>query len=65
MSDEKMELKKCPFCGGKINKSCLAQGSVGKVYYVICKSCKAEGPVSMYGDDAAIKAWNTRAVEGR
>jgi Lar family restriction alleviation protein len=51
-------LEPCPFCGG-INTA-MGRGEIGKVYYVRCRDCKAEGPISIYGAEAAMDAWNTR-----
>ncbi|MFA5347056.1 MAG: Lar family restriction alleviation protein [Methanoregula sp.] len=51
-------LEPCPFCGG-INTA-MCQGEIGKVYFVRCRDCKAEGPTAMYGVEAAVEAWNNR-----
>lgn len=63
-----MEIKNCPFCGGKAE---LQHGTFigGKTTsYVMCLKCRARSePVvtvsSLCSDDEAIKRWNERADE--
>ena len=54
-----MELKPCPFCGGKDVKV-DAIPSVAQFYR--CERCKAKGPYWTAGEDAKEK-WNTRATD--
>lgn len=56
----KIELKSCPFCGGKAevreNTEC------GRQYYVGCTRCPADvGRLWFWKMSDAIEAWNTRA----
>ena len=71
MSDEKTELKPCPFCGGtmlKITKAQLSNSKTGHSVYIRCKQCFARGPKVNVGDgdgpgretQAAAEAWNKR-----
>lgn len=58
MSDE-MDLKKCPFCGGKAKFFAL-----GNEYEVYCTDCHAStGWYSQTGEgrELAAAAWNRRA----
>ena len=74
-----MELKPCPFCGGKpyLEKSSRAflGGESQRVSYVRCTKCEARSPkipISRYGhscysidaQNAAAEAWNRRADNG-
>jgi hypothetical protein len=51
-------MKPCPFC--RETETLLCRGEVGKVYWVKCKNCKAEGPTSLYGESQAKELWNER-----
>ena len=63
-----MEIKNCPFCGGKAE---LQHGTLigGKTTsYVMCLKCRAKtdsiiAKPSLCSDDEAIKSWNKRANE--
>lgn len=50
-------MKPCPFCGGKETSVCRFE--IGKSYWVQCKNCKAEGPISIY-EDQVKELWNER-----
>lgn len=70
-----MELKPCPFCGGKAfpghKISFSAHGERVDEHYVSCIDCGAKGPAYYAEDDIfrggkiteqkAINAWNRRA----
>lgn len=34
--------------------------SVGHSYWMMCKICRAEGPLAVYGEEEAEELWNTR-----
>lgn len=54
------ELKKCPFCGGKIRK---VISPIQRTVMFVCDKCGAD--VCFYGaeyEPKATKAWNRRAV---
>lgn len=55
-----MELKRCPFCGGRAEFRSLHRHD-GFAYdcFVMCTRCAATGNNYMHADDAA-KAWNER-----
>lgn len=54
MNTHPIELKPCPFCGGK--------GEIQGLYgaFVSCIDCYIEGPYKAF-EEEAIEAWNTRA----
>lgn len=58
VEDLDVDLKPCPFCGGK---AILAQISESDDYYVVCEDCV------VYTDfrpkEKAINAWNTRVKD--
>lgn len=57
-----IELKPCPFCGGKIIKF---TGTYRKTQMFVCNQCGAD--VCFYGaeyEPKASKAWNRRADNG-
>lgn len=58
-----VDLKPCPFCGGKakaIQRSGFDYGSY--YYFVTCSQCEAE--TKDYGSAGdALKSWNQRAGE--
>ena len=67
MSKEKINLKRCPFCGGKAGLyhgvSVLVTTS-----YVQCTSCKAQTDefhisTTYSSDDRAVNMWNSRAYD--
>lgn len=52
-------LKRCPFCGGKVR----LESSHG-FNYVLCKKCKSEYYPASFGDlKKAVAAWNNRPIE--
>ncbi len=57
---EQVELKACPFCGGKaeIRVACTSRN-----HYVRCIRCRAIGPKSTYRDESAA-IWNRRVNNG-
>ena len=63
-----MEIKNCPFCGGKAE---LKHGIIGgkTTSYVMCLKCRAKSELVvtvvsyLCSDDEAIKRWNERADE--
>jgi len=53
-----MELKPCPFCGGKAT---LYYNEKGLHHNISCNECSAEKYIAHKdSEDRAIKAWNTR-----
>ena len=59
-----MELRECPFCGGKAKyKKFKGKGLLGAIaYYVECSVCKVRTPMSLEKEEP-IEAWNRRAGE--
>jgi len=64
MNDEKVELKPCPFCGGKNAKEIAHEKYIALERFVMCKSCGARGPSYLADTNLHIQWWNTRAGEG-
>ena len=74
MGTVSMELKPCPFCGGKVRDLfCTANGAYTSVYYnqkirglnanhslIACEKCGCRTKVYLHMKNA-IKAWNRRA----
>lgn len=64
-----IELKPCPFCGGKAEKK--GQSYTGENYvFILCSRCGASGPIMTTKqprikdeDNPAIEAWNRRVTE--
>lgn len=61
-----IELKPCPFCGGKAVD--LVIGDTSRLTYVFCKECRARGATfgtcaTYCATDKAIEAWNRRAED--
>ncbi len=56
-TSELVELKPCPFCGGRA----AFEGSEGRGYNAACQYCDARGGWGDYGYQAAA-AWNTRSA---
>lgn len=56
-----MELKQCPFCGGK-DTGTLTTSYDGYWYAVFCENCMAQTRKCRQEKDA-IEAWNRRAGE--
>lgn len=60
-----MELKPCPFCGGK---AVIHESIIGR-YYIMCsvsKICTVIPSTLVYSNpNDAIEAWNRRADDGR
>lgn len=54
----KLNLKKCPFCGGKAK---MRHGLIG--YHVECETCKARQCPSDT-PETAVKNWNRRTARG-
>lgn len=65
MSEEKSELKDCPFCGsGDIEKRGRGIYAVTQKYCRICMRCKIESP-EFFTSEAADMYWNNRAENTR
>ena len=67
MTDEKPDLKRCPFCDSdqqRLARDIYFDEHVlkHKILYVECLDCGAEGPHSTYGNDP-ITGWNYRYKE--
>lgn len=62
----KLEVKKCPFCGG--NSVLWDSGNTHAkytVYRVCCVKCHAtQGDMVYYSEIDAVNAWNRRADNG-
>lgn len=54
------KLKPCPFCGSSMCQTYLS----GEFYYVRCNRCNSTSGLADT-KDAAIKAWNRRALEAQ
>ena len=54
MSENKVKLKPCPFCGGE------AVEQVGSFFWISCQQCGAESEV-FFEMEGAIEAWNKRS----
>ncbi len=64
MTDERVELKVCPFCGGPATAwDCDSQGNSPSVWCQNSVSCGAEVSLHEPGQDA-IATWNTRSEGG-
>lgn len=54
MTDEKyVPAARCPWCGGHARVRAFTDGDC-----VECDRCHASGPMTMFGERAAITAWN-------
>ena len=65
MTNDKIELKRCPFCNGTAKEEFVARGILGSnqktyTFWIECIQCGATGKKS---DKKrwAIKAWNKRS----
>lgn len=59
-----MNLKPCPFCGGKAHPAgALDWDDLGREY-VLCDRCDASGP-HRDTKETATRAWNKRKIERR
>ncbi len=58
-----MELKPCPFCGGKAEECTESGGLFNPMCYwfIRCKMCGSAGKVTIHPKTAA-EAWNHRAA---
>lgn len=65
-----MELKPCPFCGGKVKIECIDD----EYYYISCERCCSSTSFGHVFDDGTagdatkievITAWNRRADNGK
>lgn len=78
MSDKKIELKACPFCGkssAKIKEDVVSQqGIIARVKYVTCEDCGARTRnlpkhylqnkfIFETTDEDVARVWNTRLEE--
>lgn len=57
-----VELKACPFCGGKARMTGKRRGNYrreGTNYQALCGSCKARGPLVQDTPEKAAEAWNS------
>lgn len=63
MPDNKPDLLACPFCEG-IDHLVLGETSKDEIWWVICNSCDAEGPVAR-SEGEAVALWNYRPIEER
>lgn len=59
MSD-KIELKPCPFCGGKAKMVVYPNYNDGNDYVVICTKCDAGVPNWCETEEEATRQWNKR-----
>ncbi|WP_193323270.1 Lar family restriction alleviation protein [Erwinia endophytica] len=62
MTNDELEMKPCPFCGG-VDSDCFTEDGTGEGqywYYVECRRCDSRTGFHET-DGAAITAWNTRA----
>lgn len=60
-----VELKACPFCGGKARMTGKRRGNYrreGTNYQALCGSCKARGPLVQDLPEKAAEAWNDRVA---
>lgn len=57
------ELKPCPFPFCKSDLVCVTHDTYfeGRVFYVKCRKCNAQGPHFLKDEQAAISAWNRRS----
>lgn len=58
--DEMMELKPCPFCGGK---AVVVPLTFFKEYFAVCSKCHIEQGHLYKSERAAVEAWNRRKEE--
>ena len=58
-----LELKPCPFCGGKAIKSAFSWGNIDDEYTIECTVCRVRTTVSKL--EEAIKLWNRRVKNER
>lgn len=66
MTMSKVELKPCPFCGGKSWVIKIPNES-NKKYVVVCKDDDCGASLGNYSEtrEEAINAWNKRADNGK
>lgn len=58
-----MELKPCPFCGGKAE--IRRDHELERMYVVVCTNCPTDvGRMWFWKKQDAINAWNRRATDG-
>lgn len=48
---------RCPWCGGHARVRAFASGDA-----VVCDRCHASGPLTMFGETVAVRAWNGLAA---
>ena len=61
MFEEKIiVLEDCPFCGSSNVELEHSSLNESEVFWVVCRDCGAEGPVSLTTEDFAVEIWNTR-----
>lgn len=58
---KELELKPCPFCGGKAIKSAFSWGNIDDEYTIQCTVCGIRTTVSKL--EEAIKLWNRRVAK--
>ena len=60
LEEKTIVLEDCPFCDSSNVE--LEHSSLDKsgVFWVVCRDCGAEGPVSLTTEDFAVEIWNTR-----
>lgn len=58
----KIELKPCPFCGGKAELKSyeLKEPAVSTLYWVTCSKCFAKTTSKLFSKVEAINKWNMR-----
>jgi hypothetical protein len=54
-------LESCAFCGDL--RVAMKVDREGRLYRIVCRSCRASGPVSL-NPQGAVGLWNMRRVEG-
>ena len=59
-----IELKPCPFCGGKAELKTVNQ-CFAEAYYVRCKdkTCRGRAAKAVRSIHAAVKSWNRRSSD--
>ena len=59
------DLLPCPFCGGADLVYNRPIGTAGMGRNILCKDCRAEGPLLTFESGTAHEKWNTRTPDPR
>ena len=60
----KLELKPCPFCGGKAEIRKYHHYGLGDEYWVVCTSCGVHTPGGIDNKEhIEVKIWNRRVKQ--